>query len=585
MGEKHTAWLAVLAALVLAPPAAASPREARAALARSVAAFRAGDLTRARDAAEAAARSEPRAGLAHAMVARMALGQGDGVAAEAALDRAEKVGFPKERALHLRAHARLLQGDGEGALALARDERVPARYRAYAARIEGRAMVGTGAEGAGAAFVRAVRLAPADSLAWSDLARFRLVSNDSIGAAAAVDRAITLDPANREALILKGELFRTQYGLAASLPWFEAAIDLDPGNGPALIEYAATLGDMGRYTEMLAASRRAAAIRGSTAQALYLQAVLAARARNYDLARALIQRTGGAMDGFPAALLLRGGLDYHAGAFAQAVERLGRLVEMQPDNADARRLLGAALLGANDAQGAVDALQPLIARRDADSYALTVAARAFERLGDRDAAGALLDRAARPVRDVADDGWAGGDALVAEGRYREAADAFARDANARFDEAAALRLVDALDRAGARIEAQRVLSLFLQQNPRNVAALKVAANWQIAAKDWAGAVRTLEVLRQRLGNRDAALLSQLAWAHAGAGKPERALIYARAAYELAPASPIAADTLGVLLARTPDRRADGIALLQKAALLAPDNAAIAAHLAAAKRRA
>ncbi len=576
-------WLVAVLGLALAAPAAASPREARAALVESVVAFRAGDLTAARAAAERAAQAEPRAGLAHAMVARMALGQSDGVAAEAALDRAAKVGFPADRALHLRAHARLLQGDGEGALLLSRDETMPERYRAYAARIEGRALFGGGdAPGAGVAFARAVRLAPTNSLAWSDLARFRLMSRDPAGASIAVDRAITLDPANGEALALKGELFRAQYGLAAALPWFEAAIDLDANNGPVLIEYAATLGDMGRYSEMLAASRRAAAIRGSTAPALYLQAVLAARARNYDLARALIQRTGGAMDGLPAVLLLRGGLDFHAGAFVQAAERLAQLVEMQPDNMDARRLLGAALLGTDDANGAIDALRPLIARRDADSYALTVAARAYEAIGERDAAGALLDRAARPVRDVADDGWTGGDTLVAQGRYRQAADAFARDANMRFDEAAALRLVDALDRAGARVEAQRVLSLFLRQNPRNAAALRVAADWQIAAKDWPNAVRTLEVLRQRLGNRDAALLSQLAWAHAGMGQPDRALVYAQAAYDIAPASPIAADTLGVLLARIPARRADGIALLRKATLLAPDNATIAAHLAAAQ---
>jgi Tfp pilus assembly protein PilF len=567
----------------MAAPAAASPREARIALVESVKAFRAGDLTAARAAAERAAKAEPRAGLAHATVARMALGQNDGVSAEAALDRAESAGFSKDRALHLRAQARLLQGDTDGALEFVRNEAVPERYRAYAARIEGRALAGSGADGAGAAFARAVRLAPGDSLAWSDLARFRLLSGDPAEASIAVDRAITLDAANGEALALKGELFRAQYGLAAALPWFEAAIDLDAFNGPALIEYAATLGDMGRYREMLAISRRAAAIRGSTAPALYLQAVLAARARNYDLARSLIERTGGVMDGLPAVLLLRGGLDYHAGAFAQAAEKLSRLVEMQPGNGDARRLLGASLLGAGDADGAIAALRPLIERRDADSYALTVAARAWESLGQRDAAGALLDRAARPEQDVADNGWAGGDALVAQGRYRQAADAFARDANVRFDEAAALRLADALDRAGARVEARRVLSLFLQQNPRNAAALRVAANWQIAAKDWAGAARTLEVLRQRLGNRDAALLSQLAWAHAGMRQRDRALVYAHAAYELAPFSPIAADTLGVLLARDPARRADGIALLRKAVSLAPNNAAIAAHLAAAKQ--
>lgn len=566
---------ALLLLLMLAVPATGSLDAARTALAESVGAFRAGDIEAARAAAERAARHEPRAGLAHAMLARMLLAQANGADAESALDRAEAAGFPRERALHLRADARLLQGDIDGALRLAGDRGVPPRYMAYATRIRGRAyaMAGNGAE-AGAAFDRAVRLAPGDSLAWSDLARFRLDTGDTALAGAAVDRAITLSPTNGEALRLKAELFRQQYGLSAALPWYEAAIELDGANGPLLIDYAATLGDMGRYREMLAVTRRAAAIPASTYPAFYLQAVMAARARDYELARALLQRTDGAMDGVPAVLLLRGGLDFHAGAFGQAAETLRQLIDMQPGNADARRLLGAALLGAGDARGAIDTLQPLIERDDADSYALITAARAFEEIDDRERAGVLLDRANRPGR--RDAGAA--DAASA----RRAADDAASEANRHFDEVAALRLIDTLDRAGARAEARRVLALFLEQNPRNVAALAVAADWQIAAKDWPNAVRTLERLRGRLGNRDVTLLSRLAWAHAGAGNAERALVYARAAYALAPSSPIAADTLGVVLLRTPGQRAHGLALLEKAALLAPGNAAIAAHLRAAR---
>lgn len=559
-------WLLPFA-LVLAAPATASADAVRQALAQSVIAWRSGDATAARAAAQRAADAEPRAGLAWAMVARMAIAQGDGVAGEAALDRAGKAGFPDERMIHLRAHARLLQGDAAGALELASSPAVPPRYRGYAARMVGRAAYGTGDHARAAeAIARATQLAPGDSAVWSDLAQLRRFDGDLAGAGEAVDRALRIDGTNREALVLKAALFREQYGLTASLPWLEVAIDQDAYDGPALIAYAATLGELGRYREMLAAARRGAAVRGSTADALYLQAVLAARARNHDLARSLIQRTNGALDDMPGMLLLAGGLDLASGAYGQATERLGRLVEQQPDNRAARRLLGGAFLGAGDAVAAIDTLQPIVRAGDADSYALTIAARAHEMRGERDVAGELLDRAARPVL------------RQGAGDPRELVGA----ANARFDESNALALVAALDRVGQRIEAQRVLALYLQQNPRSIAARRIAADWQIAARDWRAAAATLEGVRRRVGNRDVALLAQLGWALAGAGQRERALLVAQAAYEIAPASPIAADTLGVLLSRDPTRRADGIALLTKAARIAPGNRAIAAHLAAAR---
>lgn len=597
--------LLTLMAAALATGPAGAGTDARADLRRAVTAFRLGNVGVASAAAAQAVAAAPGDPLAQAMQARVAIAQYDGVLAEAALDRAQRAGMDARRLLHLRAHAKLLQGDTDAAAELAASPLIPARYRGYALRIAGRvAFVTDDIDGARADFARAVRLFPGDTMVWSDLARFRMMTGDQVGAGQAVDRAIAASARNGEALVLKGEITRRVYGLAAALPWFEAAIDLDPTDGQAQVEYAATLGDMGRYGEMLAAARMAATQRASRAQALYLQAVLAARAQNYDLARDVLQRAGDALDETPAVLLLAGGLDYQARAFDQAADKLGRLVAQQPGNADARRLLGAALLGAGDARGALDALAPLVERPAPDGYAATLAARALEKLGDRDKAGALIDLASRSVaRSVGGvssvaaarsraaensgsaDAWAAlGDALIAAGNPRGAADSYARAANLRFDEASALRLVDALERAGAHDDAAETLDLFLQQNPANIAALRLAADWQIAAEEWPEAVRTLEALRQRLGNRDAALLAQLAWAHAGAGDAARALVFAEAAYELAPGSPLAADTYGWLLAADPSRLTDAHALLAKAAAIAPGNRAIARHLAIVSER-
>ena len=108
---------------------------------------------------------------------------------------------------------------------------------------------------------------------------------DLRGAIEASTRAVALDPNDPDALILRGQLVRTQFGLTAALPWFEGVLKRDPYNHDALIEYAATLGDAGQANAMLDATRRALAVRPGSAQAYYLQAVLAARAGRYALAQ------------------------------------------------------------------------------------------------------------------------------------------------------------------------------------------------------------------------------------------------------------------------------------------------------------
>src|SRR3546814_17527105 len=89
------------------------------------------------------------------------------------------------------------------------------------------------------------------------------------------------------------------------------------------------------------------------------------------------------MDGVPAVMLLTGVLHYEGGNYTLASERFDRLLSLQPLNIKGRRLLGAAQYQAGNFSAAAQALQPLIERGDADSYSLTLAARAHEALVKR----------------------------------------------------------------------------------------------------------------------------------------------------------------------------------------------------------
>jgi tetratricopeptide (TPR) repeat protein len=630
--------LAVLVAVLIGWLTLANGRmgkdEAAEATTRAEALLKADNATAARDLAAQAVRGDPDNEDAHIVLARALLALQDGVGAEGEIQRAVDAGYDPKAVPQWRAEAWVLQGKADKAVPEA--DKAPAKQHLYGLRIRARALTQlSNFAGAQAALDEALRLAPNDPSVWADIARFRFAAGDLLGAAEASDRAVKLAPGSVDALLLRGEVVRSQYGLVAALPWFEQALKRDPMRHDTLIEYAATLGDIGRTVDALAATRRALDARPGSAQAFYLQAVIAARAGNFDLARTILAKTGGTIDNLPGVILLGSTLDLEGGDYEQAIDKLTDLVGMQPMNITARKLLATALLRTDRARNAIDTLRPVVARADADSYALTLVARGFERIGDRANAARYLDRAAFPATGEAgafsaDDSTttlaadaaqnpgdpdaivpliraqiAGGDKAGALARARDiagknpgaaaaqlvlgdvlmlmnqpgdAAAAYKQAADLRFDEPTMLRLVEALDRSGNREGAANALALFLSQNPSDIAAQRLSAHWQLAAGDYDAAIDTLEDIRSRIGDGDAALNAELAAAYAGAGETGTAVDFGEAAYGLAPANPAVVDAYGWALFKGGDKEG-GLELLQKAVILAPKHPGLRWHLA------
>ncbi|KQM64115.1 hypothetical protein ASE75_08865 [Sphingomonas sp. Leaf17] len=594
----------------------------------------AGNYSAARSNAQAALAADPSLSAAQVVLARAYLELDDGLAAEAALARAVDTGAAPARLHALRAQARLLQGDAAGARAEA--ALAPPADRADAQRIAARALAVEGRPvEAQDALLAVLATDPNNVRGWTDLGRLRLTLGDVAGADVAAARAVAADARMPAALVLRGEIVRRRYGLVAALPWFAAARARDAFYYPALIAAAETLGDAGRNADMLAATRAALAVRPGDPRALYLQAVMAARAGQRDLARAMLDH-GGDRAGVPGAVWLGALLDYQAGRYERANAGLRALVAAQPMNVAVRRMLAASLARSGDARAALDMLRPIMVRADADGYALRLAGRSAEMTGDRTAAARLIDRVAFGVNGAAtpfatEDGigalaaakagvpgdpayavglirglvgagdragalaqaqglaratpgaaaahLAVGDVLVAGGRYGEAAAAYARAADLSFDEPTMLRLVEALGRANRPADAATTLALYLSQNPQTLTARALLGHWQVAAGQWDAAIETLEGVRARIGNRDVALLVDLARAYAGDGDGAVARIYGAAAYALAPMTPAVVDAYGWAAHVDGDAAAARV-LLDKARTLAPGDRAIAAHLAA-----
>jgi tetratricopeptide (TPR) repeat protein len=325
-----------------------------------------------------------------------AIERGDGVSAEIAAREALAQGAPPTAVDAYLGEAALLQGDLDGARQWLSSGRfdAPSAQRGYYAlgRLElQQEHFGPAAQ----AFDRALAAGGPDARLWADIGRLRYKSGEQHLAADAVNRALAIDPAEPEALRFQAELVRDAQGLEAALPWFERAVQIAPQDVGLLGQYAATLGDLGRYADMLKVARAMTKLDGTDPQAYFFQAVLAARAGEDDLARRLLWKTGGKYDDAPAGLLLQGVLEYRDGSSELAVDKFARLLDMQPDNELAARLLGRALLADGDASEVVARFGARASRPDASPYLLTLVGRAYEAMDRRDLAAPFLDRAAQ----------------------------------------------------------------------------------------------------------------------------------------------------------------------------------------------
>ncbi len=411
--------------------------------------------------------------------------------------------------------------------------------------------------------------------------RSTLANGDFLGAARIADAAAAQFPTSADAVLLAANFVRDRYGLSAALPWYDRVLQLDPKTITGRLDKAAALGDAGRTVEMLATTREVLALDPKNAGAFILQSMLAARAGKWELARSLYQHSAGRLDAVPAVMLLRGAIGINTGGNEGAIAALRALVDAQPGHRPARHLLALALWRAHDAQGTIDTLKPISG--DGDSWAQMLMARACEAVGDRLGAAILLDRAAAGS---GRSGWASGtpgDAAMAGGRWNDAVAAYTAQANTRFSIPTAFRLLDALNRKGDTAAAETVMATLVEQYPASTPVLRLAAQDALGRREWGRATTALELARLRMGDGDAQLLADRAWARFERGRTSEARDLSAQAYALTPGRATVAASYGWFLAKSGDAAA-GVPLLRKAVAMDPGFAPFAQQLAEAQRQ-
>jgi Tfp pilus assembly protein PilF len=241
-------------------------------------------------------------------------------------------------------------------------------------------------------------LAPESPDLWLAIARLRLRGGEHLTALEAADRALAFGPAHAPALRLRALLVRDAHGAADALPWFEAALKVDPEDPDTLADYAATLGDAGEGSASLKAARKLAEVAPDDPRAPFIEAVIAARGRQFTIARSLLAKSAMAERGVPAAQLLDAVINLEEGNADTAAAILETLAARQPANARVRELLARALFEGGRDPELVGRFAPEASLPEASPYVLMLVARAHERIGDRAAAAPLLARAYAPAR-------------------------------------------------------------------------------------------------------------------------------------------------------------------------------------------
>ena len=305
---------------------AAIEADAREAFDAAKAHIEAGDLRSAKVELLNATAAEPKWIEAQLKLAEVALELFDPVTAKEHIDKAIALGASETAYAHLLGHALWLAGDSAKAEEALTQKVIATDKLPYAYRILGRVYMDQGDTiAAEQAFDKGLALAPKDGRLWTEKARLRYVVADLGGANAALEKALSINPGNIRAIELRGRTVRDQFGLMAALPWFERGLEIDPNDVPLLEEYGATLGELGRYRDMLAQARKILSLDTGNPKAFYMQATLAARAGDYALARRIMQKVGGRFGELPGPQLLIAVSDYELGNFNKAVERFARL--------------------------------------------------------------------------------------------------------------------------------------------------------------------------------------------------------------------------------------------------------------------
>ncbi len=363
-----------------------------------------GDLRTAQIELRNTVRSDPNNAEAHFRLGVIQLRMGDPISAERSLRQARDNGFDPRPIIPLMAQTYMAQGKFRELLrdfattSVAQDQLGPILVMRGTAHLQLGEL-----DPAYDAFIEAEKVAPAAIEPLLSTARVLISRRDMQGAEGRIDRALVLNARSPEALVLKSQLLNMRGDRRNALSALDTAVQQAPAMLAARLERAnllVALGDDAKAKEDVTAVLR---MESRSAGAIYLQAVLAARAREFQAADAALTQIAGLLPRFPRGLYFLGVVKFNLGQAEQALDAAEKFVARNPVDLDGLKLLGRVLIAGQRPAGTIE----LIAKATAegvtpDAELLDVLARAYAQDGQQAKALETYEQASKLAPDNAD---------------------------------------------------------------------------------------------------------------------------------------------------------------------------------------
>ena len=324
-------------------------------------------------------KSEPDHGAARLLVGRALVGVGLGHSAEEQLLRAAALGADADKLAPALARSYLLQGKFADLLEQFPPGDRPPHVAATLASLRGQAHFALHQyDEADHAFATTLAHEPDRVGALLGRIRVRLATLRLVKAKRLADDVVALAPTAPDLWYLKGEIARRQGDAVGAVAAYGKALAIAASHVPARIARAAILIDQARLEEATADLDAVRAIVPSDHQSALLHALILARTYRAADARSAVDRLASAIDREnrdrrekgPSRILLAGVVSHSRGALDESLHALGRYIELAPQHAGARALVGGILAQRGDLAGAIATLRPALASAPEDTRLL-----------------------------------------------------------------------------------------------------------------------------------------------------------------------------------------------------------------------
>jgi putative PEP-CTERM system TPR-repeat lipoprotein len=332
-----------------------------------------GDLKSAQIDLRNAVRSDPQNAEAHFLLGRVAIELGDPVAAEreasAALDR----GYDAHQAAPLLAQALLSQNKNNELLEKLKPAGKDGALDAAILVARGYAQIALHLpEDAQKSFADAEAAAPNAVEPLLADARLSVARNDLAGAQEKIDRAVNAQPKSAEALLAKSQLLRLKGDGAGGMAVLDALIADQPSITQAHLDRADLALAMNKPA--VARSDIDIVLKGSKGniQALYLDAVIKAQAKDYKAADDGLQRIQAYLGRIPRGYFLRAVVKEQLGQYEEAEDAARKYLATAPNDLAAYKVLARILFVKHRPDQVVETLAKVTesGKADAESYDL-----------------------------------------------------------------------------------------------------------------------------------------------------------------------------------------------------------------------